>query len=178
MSRKKDAKTVWLEEGLKILTTKGPASLSIESLINATGKTKGSFYHHFKSREQYIEQLLEYYEKTTVDEIIEVTKQGNTPRARLKHLMDVAFQTSSDLELTIRAWAVYDPMVKTFRDRLDRRRLEHVKKLHISSGLGANKARILSYRDYSLFLGFQQLRHHFNNAEFRSILRGPYSKGE
>ncbi|MCX5852733.1 MAG: hypothetical protein NT072_11900, partial [Deltaproteobacteria bacterium] len=65
-----------------------------------------------------------------------------------------------------------------FRDRLDRRRLEHVKKLHISSGLGANKARILSYRDYSLFLGFQQLRHHFNNAEFRSIFRGPYSKGE
>lgn len=175
MSRKKDAKTVWLEEGLKILATKGPASLSIESLTNATGKTKGSFYHHFGKRVEYIEQLLGYYEKTTVDEIIEVTKHANTPRIRLKHLMDVAFQTSSDLELTIRAWAVYDPMVKAFRDRLDRRRLERVKDLHISSGLSANKARLLSYRDYSLFLGLQQLKHHLNQAEFRKILKDIYS---
>ncbi|HVN70419.1 MAG TPA: TetR/AcrR family transcriptional regulator, partial [Desulfomonilia bacterium] len=54
MPRNKDVKTVWLEQGLKILATKGPGALSIEGLTKVTGKTKGSFYHHFGSREKYI----------------------------------------------------------------------------------------------------------------------------
>jgi AcrR family transcriptional regulator len=175
MSRGKNAKTIWLEEGLKILATKGPASLSIECLTSATGKTKGSFYHHFSSREQYIEQLLEYYEKTTVDEINDLVGQEKDPQARLKRLTKLTFQISGDLELVIRAWALYDPMVKAFRDRMDRRRLEVVRDLHISSGLKADKADVFSYRDYSLFLGLQQLRHHLNDTQFSKVLKGIYS---
>ena len=178
MSREKNVKTIWLEEGLKILATKGPASLSIESLTNATGKTKGSFYHHFSSREQYVEQLLAYYEKRTIDEIIEIAGQENNPRAQLKKLTKLTFQISSDVELAIRAWALYDPIVKTYQDRMDRRRLEQVRDLHISSGLEAGKADVLSYRDYSLFLGLQQLRHRLNNAQLRKVLRGIYSDSE
>jgi len=176
ISREKNAKTIWLEEGLKILATKGPAFLCIESLTDATGKTKGSFYHHFSSREKYIEQLLEYYEKTTNDEIMAVTGHGDDPRAGLKKLTGLVYQISSDLELAIRAWALYDPIVKKYQDRIDRRRLEHVRDLHISSGIKPDKADILSYRDYSIFLGLQQLRHHLNNSLFRKILRSIYSE--
>ena len=174
MSSKKDAKSVWLEEGLKILTAKGPASLTIENLTNATGKTKGSFYHHFNSREQYIEQLFEYHEKATIDEVIEDTSMGNDPRAQFRRLAELAFRISSDLELVIRAWALYDPMVRAFMDRMDKRRLEHTKNLHTGAGLGADKAQALAYRDYAIFLGLQQLRHHLSDAELRKVLRGIY----
>ena len=95
MSRTKKMKTLWLAEGLKILATKGPGALSIESLTHATGKTKGSFYHHFMSRENYVKQLLEYYEKTNIDEINEVVDQENNPRAQLKKLSKLVFQISS-----------------------------------------------------------------------------------
>jgi len=175
MSRERDTKTIWLEEGLKILATKGPGALSIERLTLAAGKTKGSFYHHFSGREQYIGALLEYHEKNSIDEIIEVTSEGADSRARLKKLTSLTFQLSGDLELAIRAWALYDPMVRTFQDRLDRRRLEYLKKLHLDSGMASEKAQTLSHRDYSLFIGLQQLRRHHNENEFRRILRKVFS---
>ena len=175
MSRKNDVKTPWLEEGLKILATKGPGALSIESLTAAAGKTKGSFYHHFGSREQYIEQLLQYHEKVTFDEIIEVADKGGGVRARFKRLKKLTFQISSDLELAIRAWALYDAKVKAFQDRLDRRRLEYLRQLYLGTGAEAEKARTMSYRDYSLFIGLQQLRHHQEKSKFSRMLEDIFS---
>lgn len=171
MSSRKDSKTVWLEEGLKILETKGPGMLSIESLTIRTGKTKGSFYHHFNSREKYIANLLEYYDKITIRDVIQIANLEQDPRASIKRLTKLAFQLSSDLELAIRAWALYDPMVKDFQDRLDRQRLKHLKKLYMASGMKADKARTQSYRNYSLFIGLQQLKQHHTKNEFRKLLK-------
>jgi len=176
MSREKARpKTGWLEVGLKILTNEGPASLSIEKLMQYTGKTKGSFYHHFGSREKFIEQLLDYYERSTFDEIIEVADKGSGVRTRFKRLKKLTFQLSSDLELAIRAWALYNPAVKTFQDRLDRRRLEYLRQLYIGTGIDADRARTLSYRDYSLFIGLQQLRHHQEKSMFSRMLEDIFS---
>jgi AcrR family transcriptional regulator len=175
MSRKKDLKTVWLDEGLKVLATKGPGALSIDCLCLVTTKTKGSFYHHFGSREQYIQDLLEHHEKNTMDEIMAVTNEGSNPPERIKRLMKLAFQISGDVELAIRAWALYDPKVKAYQDRLDRRRLDYLKELHMASGLSPDKAEMKSHRDYSLFIGLQQLRHHHNELDFRKILKKVFS---
>ena len=76
MSGEQNRKTIWLEEGLKILAAKGPAALSMESLTQATGKTKGSFYYHFSSGEKYVEQLLEYYEKNNYRRDLQSWRSG------------------------------------------------------------------------------------------------------
>ncbi|NPU85221.1 MAG: TetR/AcrR family transcriptional regulator [Syntrophaceae bacterium] len=175
MSKERDTKTIWLEEGLKILAKEGPSSLSIDRLTLAIGKTKGSFYHHFSSRDSYIEALLEYHEKSMVDEVVERTNEAGDPHARMKKLTKLAFQISGELELAMRAWALYDPKVRTFQDRLDRRRLEYAKALYVESGMSADKAQQLSRRDYSFFIGLQQLKHHYDEKEFRSILRSVFS---
>jgi AcrR family transcriptional regulator len=175
LSRKKDSKSVWLEEGLKVLATKGPGALSIDCLCFVTGKTKGSFYHHFGSREQYIEALLEYHEKNTMDEIMAVTNTGANPLERLKRLTKLTFQISGDLELAIRAWALYNPQVKAYQDRLDRRRVDYLKDLHMASGLSSERAKMKAHRDYSLFIGLQQLRHHHEEIDFLKILKKVFS---
>ena len=175
MSSKKDSKSVWLEEGSKVLATKGPGALSIDCLCLITGKTKGSFYHHFGNREQYVEALLNYHEKNTMDEIMAVTDKGADPAERLKKLTKLTFQISGDLELAIRAWSLYDPQAKAYQDRLDRRRLDYLKKLHAASGLSPEMAIMKAYRDYSLFIGLQQLRHHHKEIDFRRILKKVFS---
>lgn len=175
LSSEKDAKKIWLDEGFKILETKGPAMLSIESLTLRTGKTKGSFYHHFGGREKYIRSLLEYYEEISTLEILKVVGGVSSPKESLKLLTKLTFKLSSGLELAIRAWALYDPAVKRFQDRMDRQRLDHLKGLHVASGLGEDAARVRSYRDYSLYIGLLQLRHHHTDAGFRRLLKMLYS---
>ena len=171
LSSLKDAKTSWIEEGLRILETKGPAILSIDTLALRTGKTKGSFYHHFYGREDYIARLLEHYEKTATIEVIQLSSDAVTPRERLAALTTLTFQLSSRLELAIRAWALNDPLVRRFQDRMDRRRLSYLEELHTAGGMAPDAVRTRSYRDYALFLGLQQLSHHHAESEFRSLIK-------
>ncbi len=171
MSTKINAKKVWLEEGLKILETEGPGMLSIENLTRRTGKTKGSFYHHFRDRNGYVEKLLEYYEAYTTREIIERANEENDPQGSLRNLTKLTFRLSGTLELAIRAWALYDSKVRRFQDRMDLLRSEYLRELHQAAGLTPAKARNAAYRDYALFLGLQQLRHNFDEKRFAEILR-------
>ncbi len=53
-------KIAWFEQGFEILKTKGAADLTIENLTTRLNKTKGSFYHHFKSRNNYFEKFFSF----------------------------------------------------------------------------------------------------------------------
>ncbi|WP_319567149.1 acrylate utilization transcriptional regulator AcuR [Cohaesibacter marisflavi] len=47
--------------GLVCLTERGFTDVSVDEILKASGKTKGTFYHHFKSKADYGEALIEAY---------------------------------------------------------------------------------------------------------------------
>jgi TetR/AcrR family transcriptional regulator, transcriptional repressor for nem operon len=50
-----------LEAGLSMLLERGYNHLGIQALLEATGVPKGSFYHHFKSKEDFALQVIDAY---------------------------------------------------------------------------------------------------------------------
>ncbi len=172
---KKTPKNDWLNKGLEILENQGPTALSIDNLARATGKTKGSFYHHFQNRENYVEALLAHYEMKVVLEITHEVSGEVGQNAQLKRLEELAFQISSKLELAVRAWALYDPVVLNFQDRIDQKRLDHLVHIYLPASKDLGHAQTLACKNYSLFIGLQQLRHHFPDKEFKRVLRKIYS---
>nr|WP_321458379.1 TetR/AcrR family transcriptional regulator [uncultured Cohaesibacter sp.] len=50
-----------IKVGLVYLTERGFADVSVDEILQASGKTKGSFYHHFKSKADYGQALIEAY---------------------------------------------------------------------------------------------------------------------
>jgi TetR/AcrR family transcriptional regulator, transcriptional repressor for nem operon len=50
-----------LEAGLKMLLERGYNDLGIQALLEATGIPKGSFYHHFESKEDFALQVVDLY---------------------------------------------------------------------------------------------------------------------
>lgn len=168
---KKSPKEIWLEEGLKILEAAGPGALTIDNLVLNIGKTKGSFYHHFKNRNEYIKALMIHYEmKGTIDILHEVGKESGKT-ARLKKLTELVFQISSRLELVIRAWALSDPVVKEFQDRIDQQRLELMKSIYLPSCTSDSQARIEALRNYSIYIGLQQIKHLYSGQNFKRLIK-------
>lgn len=47
--------------GMGMLLKQGYNSLGIQALLNETGVPKGSFYHHFKSKEEFVLQVVALY---------------------------------------------------------------------------------------------------------------------
>ena len=52
---------IWFETGLRLLVAEGPSALTIERLCRETGKTKGSFYHHFSGQEGFRAGLIDWW---------------------------------------------------------------------------------------------------------------------
>ena len=56
-----DTKQRLLEAGLDLLLQRGYNDLGIQALLTETGIPKGSFYHHFKSKEDFALQVIDRY---------------------------------------------------------------------------------------------------------------------
>ncbi len=50
-----------IDAGLRMLLQHGYNSLGIQALLDETGTPKGSFYHHFKDKEDFALQVLDVY---------------------------------------------------------------------------------------------------------------------
>jgi TetR/AcrR family transcriptional repressor of nem operon len=50
-----------IEAGLRMLLEQGYNSLGIQALLDATDTPKGSFYHHFRDKEDFALQVLDAY---------------------------------------------------------------------------------------------------------------------
>jgi len=54
-------KNKMLQAGLAMLLERGYHNVGVQDLLNATGTTKSSFYHHFKSKEDFTLQVIDAY---------------------------------------------------------------------------------------------------------------------
>ena len=50
-----------IDEGLRMLLQQGYNSLGIQAVLDAAGVPKGSFYHHFKDKEDFALQVIDAY---------------------------------------------------------------------------------------------------------------------
>src|SRR5437588_12518679 len=84
-------RTSWIEQGLRALAAGGPDAVRIEPLAEALGVTKGGFYWHFEDRSALLDEMLDTWERESIDEVIEgVESDGGDARAKLRRLSALA----------------------------------------------------------------------------------------
>jgi AcrR family transcriptional regulator len=123
----------WIEEGLSVLASGGPDAVRIEPLAQALGVSKGGFYWHFKDRQSLLEEMLDAWERTGVDEVIEAVEAENgDARSRLRRLFALAAASGGELlkiELAIRNWARREEAVAERLRQVDNRRMNYMRSL-------------------------------------------------
>jgi AcrR family transcriptional regulator len=127
----------WIDEGLRALAAGGPDAVRIEPLARGLGVTKGGFYWHFDDRPALLDELLDAWERVSVDEVIErVEGQGGDARAKLRRLSAIASSRDEvlridplSIDLAIRDWARRDKRVARRLRRVDNRRMDYLRSL-------------------------------------------------
>ena len=124
----------WIDTGLEALATGGPDAVRIEPLAQALGVTKGGFYWQFDNRGALLEELLDTWEHTLVDEVIErLEADGGDARSKLRRLFALAGAGEARgllrAELAIRDWARRDDGVGDRLRRVDNRRMDYMRGL-------------------------------------------------
>lgn len=123
----------WIEAGLRALGEGGPEAVRIEPLARTLGISKGGFYWHFSDRQALLEEMLDAWERTWVDEVIEAVEAGDgDARSRLRRLFALAVASGGELlkvELAIRDWARREEAVAERLRRVDNRRMDYMRSL-------------------------------------------------
>jgi len=155
--QRRNSKDDWLEFSLQVLIDKGPEQLKIMSLCALKKVSKGSFYHHFKSRGEFIEQLMRYwYQKMTLDFITKANTES-TPLARLEKLDQVISSHNIEAELHIRAWALKEPSIAMHLANIDQQRQAYLADCYTELGMEHAQAQDIALMAYANFLGMQQI---------------------
>jgi AcrR family transcriptional regulator len=149
-------RTSWLEEGLRAFAAGGPDAVRIELLAQALGVTRGGFYWHFDDRRALLEEILDRWERVSVDETIErVESEGGNARARLRRLSGLAAASDEPLkiDLAVRDWARREERVAKRLRRVDDRRMAYLRSLFgaFCSDEDDVEARCMVF--YSLWIG-------------------------
>jgi AcrR family transcriptional regulator len=122
----------WIDEGLRALAAGGPDAVRIELLAQALGVTRGGFYWQFDDRRALLEEMLDTWERRSVDEVIErVESEGGDARAKLRRLSALAASGDEPLrtDLAVRDWSRREQPVAERLRRVDNRRMEYLRSL-------------------------------------------------
>ncbi len=112
----------WLTLGVQRLSIEGPGALSLERLTAAAGRTKGSFYHHFQSRDDFLAALVEHWRETVVEAAARPYRDDPAAWPALLH--DAPFQLNQPFERALRRLAADEPVVRAGVERVDRERID------------------------------------------------------
>jgi AcrR family transcriptional regulator len=157
----------WLETGLQLLRESGEQALTLERLCKAASRTKGSFYHHFKNHDEFIDALLEYWQSKYTEQIIIAVDRLRDSMTQRRELDRLAANVDDGLERIIRNWSGVDERVRQTIGKVDDRRIEYLTELISKIGhLDRQTANELAIIEYAAFLG---LRYLFPDNESKQI---------
>lgn len=123
------SKNDWYWACSRTLVRLGPRKLTIHALCQDLGKTKGSFYHHFKGMDDFVSEFLVFFEHEGTLQIIEAVERKVGSPAKLRKLVELSTEHPPELERGIRAWAHHDPRVRAVFERVDQQRIAYLAEL-------------------------------------------------
>jgi AcrR family transcriptional regulator len=144
----------WISVGLQVLAESGIDDVRVEPIAKLMNVTKGSFYWHFKNRDDLLSAILQEWVNTETHGLIDrVESIGGDATIKLLHLFEFATQINGRLENAMRGWAIRDPLVATMVLTVDCDRLAYTKKLFLAVGFNPFEAEIRAQMAYFSLVG-------------------------
>jgi AcrR family transcriptional regulator len=156
MALTRTLRSSWIDAGLTALAAGGPSAVRIEPLAQALGVTKGGFYWHFADRRALLDEMLDAWERVSVDEVIErVDGDGGDARARLRRLSALASSSPEVLaiDLAVRDWSRREHTVAERLRRVDNRRMDYMRSLFGAFCSDEDEVEVRCMLAFSIWIG-------------------------
>ena len=159
----------WIEGAIEVLAREGVAGLRVEVLAKRCGVTKGSFYWHFKDRQDLLAAVLEHWREGRIRDIEKITTVSPGHEREQLHFAIKVYGTSRNrkgvsIELAVRDWARHDPQAAAVVEAVDLYRLECTRKLFVAAGMSDAEAKSRSLLLYACVFGLSLMHYtHFDD---------------
>ena len=146
----------WTAAATDVLEHEGIDAVRVDVLAKKLGVTRGSFYWHFKDREDLLRAVLQAWRAAATENLTRRLESASTdPQEQLRDVLSLPFRGDSALrasriELSIRAWARRDDMARQAVDQADASRISYIAQIVSGLGYGLAEARHRASMTYSV----------------------------
>lgn len=167
---------VWLDTARQALIEEGTAGIEINKLAKRLGSSRGGFYWFFKDRAQLLEELLEYWARTSTvlfERILQLPGRNGTERfSALINLWIDEEDYDPKWDGAVRDWARTSKSVRTVVQAVDRKRIAVLEQIFNDVGYKGKDAHIRARVMYYHQVGYYALGVQESRKERRSLI--PY----
>jgi AcrR family transcriptional regulator len=147
----------FFDGAIELLESEGFVALTAAGLSDRMGITRGSFYHHFTSFDEFVDRLLEYWEErytTTPVADVEATEGEDEKR---EQQLRFAQLLPHGAEAGIRAWSAANQRVAAAQRRVDTFQRESTADQMRREGLTDEDATVFADLAVASLIGMEQL---------------------
>ena len=150
---------VWTEAATEVLVDQGIDHVRVDVLARQLQVTRGSFYWHFRDREELLRSVLRAWREGATEQLTARLEGAHTEaRQQLRDVLSLPLRGRSAvrgarIELAIRAWARRDEMARHAVDEADASRIGYIAQLFSSLGFAVAEARARAFLVYAFVVG-------------------------
>jgi AcrR family transcriptional regulator len=126
MALVKVQKSEWLNLGAAKFSDKGLEGIIVEQMARQLKCNKASFYWHFNSKEQFLNDMISHWFENSVQLISKKVQKQSDPNKRFENFLRTSFQDKSrkDFMFFLRKLAINKPPIHDLLKDLTKKRLE------------------------------------------------------
>jgi AcrR family transcriptional regulator len=149
----------WIEAATEVLVDQGIDHVRVDVLAGELGVTRGSFYWHFRDREDLLRRVLQAWHDQATEQLTRrLERARDDARAQLADVISLPFRgraaaRAARIELAIRAWARRDAMARRAVDEADASRIACIAQIFSSLGFAPLEARSRAFLLYAYVVG-------------------------
>jgi len=153
----------WIKAATSLLVDQGIDAVRVDVIAKSLGVTRGSFYWHFRDRDELLLRVLKAWRDAATDQLIDRFERRHIdPAILVDELMTLPFRGRSAreaarIELAIRTWARRDEIVRQALDDVDARRVAYVAQCFSALGFSIAEARARGFALYAWQVGESML---------------------
>jgi AcrR family transcriptional regulator len=167
---------IWLDVARQALIEEGTAGVEINKLAKRLGSSRGGFYWFFKDRAQLLDELLEYWVRTSTvlfERVLQMPgHSGMDKYLAMTNLWVDETEYDPKWDGAIRDWARTSPAVRRVVQAVDQKRIAVLEQIFIEIGTEGTDARIRARVMYYHQVGYYAMGVEESRKERRALI--PY----
>ncbi len=162
----------WTGAATEVLVDQGIDHVRVDVLARQLGVTRGSFYWHFRDREELLRSVLQAWRELSTEQLtLRLSTAHVDPRQQLRDVLSLPLRGRSAaraarIELAIRAWARRDELARHAVDESDASRIAYIAQVFSALGFAVAEARSRAFLLYAFVVG-ESLMPRQGNATLR-----------
>ncbi|MEM7467652.1 MAG: TetR/AcrR family transcriptional regulator [Pseudomonadota bacterium] len=135
-------RNVWLRKALDVLFSHGISHVKVEILARELKVTKGSFYWHFKNREELLHSMVDWWRQNQLSFIKNIDSQNlDDAQGLIKAVINFTHHTDdSSHDVAMREFARFDAYAAEAVGEVDQQRLDYLTKLFRAANFDSAEA--------------------------------------